>query len=285
MLFECRRTLLVILFFSFLSLTNSQTQKVISTDGVEIAYSVSGEGETVLVFIHGWSCDKSYWKYQAEPFSKKYKIVTVDLAGHGESGLNRENFTIEKFGEDVASVVNKNNFSKVILIGHSMGGSVIIEAAKILKEKVIGLIGVDTYQSFEDNWTAEQKESYLKTFEPDFKTAAMGFVKSMFPKNADSLLVNTVTEDMSSAPPQVALSAMRSLFFYDPVPVLKEIQPFIYSINCDMYPVAAEQNSKLLNFYRLKIMENVGHFIMMEKPEQFNLYLEDAIQELLNNKK
>jgi pimeloyl-ACP methyl ester carboxylesterase len=82
---------------------------------------VHGEGALVLVFVHGWSCDRSYWKGQLEPFSQHYKVVAIDLAGHGASGKERKNYTIESFGADVAAVVNKLNLQHIILIGHSMG--------------------------------------------------------------------------------------------------------------------------------------------------------------------
>jgi len=66
----------------------------ISADGISIAYEVRGEGELALVFIHGWCCDRSYWNEQLPHFSQKYKVVAIDLAGHGESGLNRKEYTM-----------------------------------------------------------------------------------------------------------------------------------------------------------------------------------------------
>ena len=146
----------------------AQQQNVLSKDETKINFHAEGKGEPVLVFVHGWSCDKSYWNDQVKAFSPKYKVVAIDLAGHGESGSKRKDYTMELFGEDVVAVVNKLKLDKVILIGHSMGGYVIIEAAQQLKEKVIGLIGADTYQSFKDDWTAEQKEGFLKPFTEKF---------------------------------------------------------------------------------------------------------------------
>ncbi len=273
------------LLFSFLvvaTITYGQSQKVLSADGVEIVYETAGEVNPALVFIHGWSCDKSYWSEQVKDLSKNHKVITVDLGGHGESGLNRENWTIEKYGEDVASVVNNLKLEKVILVGHSMGGSVILEAAKILKERVIGLIGADTYQSFTDDWTAEQKEGFLKSFKDNFYETTQGFVKGMFPPSADSTLVKKVADDMSMAPPQVATSAMRNLFFYDPLPTLKEIDLPIISINCDLYPVAVEENKKYVKYFEVKMINGAGHFLMIEKPEEFNKLLKEAVIELSN---
>lgn len=274
---------LTLLFFSEIMLYAS-VEKVKSKDGVEIAYTVYGNGDLSIVFVHGWSCDKSYWNDQLKTFSSKYKLITIDLAAHGESGATRENYTIELFGEDVAAVVNKLKLEKVILVGHSMGGYVIIETARQLKEKVIGLIGADTYHSFKDDWTAEQKEEFLKPFKENFVDATKGFVKSMFPKSADSLLVKRIVNDMSAAPSQVAISAMRNLFFYDPIPALNEIQLPIISINCDMYPITIEENKKYVDSFSVKMMNGAGHFVMLEDPVNFNLLLQETIDELLGMK-
>ena len=63
---------------------NSATQFATSTDGVRIAYEVHGDGPLALVFVHGWSCNRTFWSAQIEPFAKNYKVVAIDLAGHGE---------------------------------------------------------------------------------------------------------------------------------------------------------------------------------------------------------
>jgi len=260
----------------------AQPDKVKSIDGVEISFEISGEGDVALVFVHGWSCDKSYWKNQVDLFSKNYKVITVDLAGHGQSGLEREDYKVEFFGEYVAAVVDYLKLNKVVLIGHSMGGAVILEAAKKLPGKVIGLIGVDTYQSFKDDWTSEQKEGFLKPIKENFVSATQGFVRSMFPQNADTVLVNKVAEDMSSAPPDVAISAMRNLFYYDPIPTLEKIDLPVVSINCDMYPVSIEENKKYVKDYEVKFMKGVGHFLMMENRDEFNGLLLESINKLLS---
>lgn len=265
---------------SILSASLTSNPKVKSVDGTDIVYTSSGNSKTALVFVHGWSCDKSYWNEQVKALVKEFRVVTIDLAGHGESGTERKDYTIQLFGKDVAAVVNDLKLDHVILIGHSMGGSVIIEAAKEIGDKVIGLIGVDTYQSFTDDWTSEQKEKFLEPFVKDFKTSATEFVKQMFPKGADEELVNRVAVDMSSAPPAIAVSAMRNLFFYDPLPALAKMNLSIISINCDMYPLALDENKKHVKSFSFKMMKGVGHFLMLEKPDEFNKQLKEAIFEI-----
>ena len=91
------------------------------------------------MLVHGWSCDRTYWNAQLESLSRDFTVVTVDLAGHGESGCGREASSIAAFGSDVALVVTLNGLEDVVLVGHSMGGDIILEAAGRLSPRVGGL--------------------------------------------------------------------------------------------------------------------------------------------------
>src|SRR5689334_4025168 len=106
----------------------------IAPDGVHVQYRVYGSGEPALVFIHGWSCDSNYWREQISAFDKKYTLVTVDLGGHGGTDANRTDWSIARFGQDVATALSAVPNQKIILVGHSMGGPVAIEAARLLKD-------------------------------------------------------------------------------------------------------------------------------------------------------
>ena len=279
-----RLIVLSVLVFSFTCL-KAEEGKAISKDGVEIVYTVDGNGATAdapaLVFIHGWSCDKSFWKNQISAFASKYKVVAIDLGGHGESGLNRKDWTLDAFAEDVAAVVNKLGLRKIILVGHSMGGPVTIEAANKLKGKVIGLIGADTFQNLGKTIPDSLVGPFLKPFRDNFSSTTKEFVKAMFPSNADSALVKMVVDKMSSAPPEIAISTMENMFKDNAVSALKEFNAPIISINCDHYPVQVESNKKQVKFYEIKIMKGVGHFVMLENPNEFNRLLQESVDELV----
>src|SRR5262245_45176120 len=75
----------------------------IAPDGVHVQYRVYGSGEPALLFIHGWSCDSNYWRAQVAAFRQRYTVITVDLAGHGGTDGNRSDWTIARFGQDVAT--------------------------------------------------------------------------------------------------------------------------------------------------------------------------------------
>ena len=71
-------------------------------------------------------------------------MVALDLAGHGDSGVNREAWSMTNFGADVAAVADTLQLEDIILVGHSMGGQVALEAARLLKGRVKMIVGADT---------------------------------------------------------------------------------------------------------------------------------------------
>ena len=178
-------------------------QRVVSApDGVRIAYETHGRGAVAVVLVHGWSCDRTYWREQIAPLAAQFQVVTVDLAGHGASGRNRRAWTIASFGGDVAAVVEKLGLRRAVLVGHSMGGDVIAEAARALPGRVEGLVWVDTYKQLGTFRTPEQVQAMVSSFRADFRKTTRAFVRLMFARGADPALVERVVADMSSAPPR-----------------------------------------------------------------------------------
>jgi len=255
-----------------------------SSDGVSIVYKTYGQGNPTLVFVHGWCCDKSYWDAQVPHFAHKYRIVTLDLGGHGESGLNRKDWTIQAFGNDVLAVVQHLRLSSVILIGHSMGGSVIVEAARQLPQSAIGVIGVDTFQDIERQPTQEDINTLMEPMQEDFETSTMNFVcQILFTPDADTTLMAEVAEDMASSPKEIALSALENAWNYNMQEAFADIRIPICGINSDFYPVNIDAGKHYASSFEITFMSGVGHFLMMEDPQTFNRNLEDTIQALMHH--
>jgi len=253
----------------------------ISKDGVSISYSVYGKGEPALVFIHGWSCNRSVWKKQVPFFKKKYRVVTLDLAGHGRSGKERAVYSLEAFGEDVAAVVRAIHAPQVVLLGHSMGGAVIIEAAEIMPDRVIALVGIDTMQDFEEAHTAEQIKEIVKPFKDDFKKATDSFVRSMFVKDTPAGFMREIIGMMTHADPAVGISAMEELFAASYVEHPPKINVPVWVLNADLWPTNPEVNRKYVPEFNLSIMPGRGHFLMLESPGEFNKRLDEIITEIV----
>ena len=159
------------------TLAEGMERSVPSADGVAIRYRVLGKGDPALIFIHGWSGDSTYWDAQLDAFSKHYTVVTLDLAGHGDSGTARAEWTMDAFGDDVVAVAQQIPNRQLVLVGHSMGGPVALEAARRLKDRVIGIVGVDTFGNIGlPQATPQELEARLaplrKTFPPRCATTS-----------------------------------------------------------------------------------------------------------------
>ncbi|MGJ7458927.1 alpha/beta fold hydrolase [Halomonas sp. RA08-2] len=252
-----------------------------SADGVPIAYEVQGSGEPTLVFIHGWSGDGRHWRGQLPYFSQNHRVITLDLAGHGHSGLGRDAYTMPAFGEDVKAVMDDLEVERAILIGHSMGGPVSVEAARLMPERVIGIVGVDTFHHLASEISQEQRDQMLEPLQEDFAPAASQFVASMFIDSTDSELRDWVMHDIAAAPPEVAISAMDDLLSRhtdgEAARHFEELTIQVVAINADLWPTDIEANRQLQPEFRAVIIEESDHFLHMAKPEAFNHELERII--------
>ena len=264
---------------------NVETVKIaISADGTAINYYEHGQEGSVLVFVHGWSCDASYWREQVEYFKEKYHMVLIDLAGHGRSGIERENYTMEAFGQDVKAVVESIGAEKVVLIGHSMGALVIAEVARLMPEKAIGLVAVDDLQNVEYPLGEEQFREMTTPFKEDFKQGVRDFVIGML--RSDNSPVNEwVMSDMSLANPKVALSAINgSLGEYltgDVAKLFDKLDIPVIAVNADLWPTDVEANKRHIKDFELIELDGLDHFLMLKAPERFNPALEQAIKMIL----
>ena len=252
----------------------------LSSDGVSIRYEAQGTEGRPLVFVHGWSCDRGYWRGQVEHFARRHRVVTLDLAGHGESGAGRKVWTMPAFGEDVVAVVEKLGLEDIVLVGHSMGGDVIVEAALRLRGRIAALVWVDVYASLGGS-SHRDVDAFMDPFRRDFVTATREFVeRRLFTPDSDSDLVAWVAADMSSAPREIALDAMKHAITNDDAILsgLRELKMPFFAINPDNRPT--DVASLRRHGVEPIVMPGVAHFLMMEAPADFNHLLSDVLERL-----
>jgi pimeloyl-ACP methyl ester carboxylesterase len=106
-------------------------------------FSHEGSGAPPLVFVHGFCCEHGDWRPQTEALKKTFEIVACDLRGHGATPGRPEECSIENFGGDVAALLALLDLRKCILVGHSMGCRVVLEAARLASDRVAGLVLID----------------------------------------------------------------------------------------------------------------------------------------------
>ncbi|MGA1976246.1 MAG: alpha/beta hydrolase [Bacteroidales bacterium] len=257
----------------------------LSSDGVRISFSVNGKGNPPLVFVHGFMCSECIWRDQVSYFSQKYEVVTIDLAGFGASGNNREKWGMVAFGKDVAAVVNKLHLRNVILIGHSMGAPVIIEAAKIIPDRISGLVIVDFLQNIETKYPEELIGKKYRS-NMDFQFSSAPFIKKIkfaFKNNPEEVGKKLISMCDTIRPDTLGWhESYYDCFRWlneDCTKSLEAIQTPIISINSDQNPTNIEAFREYHPEFEVKIIQDVYHFVFLEAPEKFNLFLEESINE------
>ena len=275
---------IAVLLFSAVVARAEELKIVKSFDGVPISYTLNGAGETALVFIHGWSCDSRYWRMQVPYFSKNYQVVAMDLAGHGHSGFGRKKYSTDSFAQDVKAVAQTLSAKRVILIGHSMSGDITARAALLMPGRIDAIIGVDTLQDVAAVFPKKEFEQHISGFRKDFPAHAQAFVRSMFPKTADAVLVDWIAADVSAAPPAVAVSAMEEymgLYVQGlSAASFEKLTIPVRAVNTDLWPTNPESNRRHMKSFEYKLLKGGGHFPMLETPQEFNTALENTIAEL-----
>ena len=263
-------------------------QIALTPDSVHIDYRVWGKGEPAVILIHGWACDSNYWSAQIDALKARYTVVAVNLAGHGASEANRTRWSMANYGEDVATVARRIDNRQIVLVGHSMGADVALEAARHIGDRVIGIIAVDSLKSI-GLPPRPQKEidARVAPFQKSFIEATREHVThSMFQKDADPAFVQKVAYDMSLEPPAVAIPSLQSLWAMDFNQVLPDIHVPVYAINSDLTPTDEARIRKSLPAgFKADVLDHTGHFLMMEVPQRFNPVLLKDIDALVQQAK
>ena len=254
--------------------------KVPSADGVPIAYAVEGEGPTAVVLLHGWSCDRTYWREQIEALLANYQVVTIDLAGHGASGVERATWTLPAFGDDVKAVVEALSLERVVLVGHSMGAAAALEAARRLGDSVLGVVAVDALHDVGTKPDPEQWQSLMESYETDFFGTCDRFVHSLFLETADSALVESTARDVCAAPAEIATAILSRFGDYDQAAAMATAGVPVRAINSAAYPTNADGNRQYAADFAVRTLDGVGHFPMLVVPEELNQHLLEILAEL-----
>ena len=249
----------------------------------------TGQGAPPLFFVHGFACSHEDWKHQLDDFSKTHEVIACDLRGHGQTPGRPHECTIEHYGGDVAALINNFELRDVVLVGHSMGCRVVLQAARLVPKKVRALVLVDG--------------SRLATDDPDAaEAAARAAIGGNYPKFAESLFRQMFFKPSAEADAIVARAVKSSAAFgaelwprmarWDAAemdaafaaikaPVLA-IQSTTRNAQLQRSPLKAGESSPWLDFLkkfpniRTEIVPDTGHFTMLEQPKRVNQLIREA---------
>ena len=276
---------LFVLFAFLLSVTATASSAEIESrfatfNDTRIHYLSRGKGDEALIFVHGWTCNAEFWRPQMNDFPS-LRLVAVDLIGHGQSDKPHVAYTMEYFARSIEAVLRDAHIKRAVLVGHSMGTPVIQQFYRLFPEKTAGLVIVDgTLRVF---LPKEQMDQFVNSLRSNYQTAEPAFVDGLLGPIKDERLRSEIKTTMLAAPDYVGISAMEGMadqksYGNDTikVPVLAILakSPF-WGPDTETFLRSVVPN---LDF---RMWEGVSHFLMMERPQEFD----HAVQEFLTKNK
>jgi len=248
----------------------------------KVHYVTVGRGRQTIVFVHCWAGNLGFWREQVPAFADKARLVLIDLPGHGQSDKPHPAYTMDFFASAVLAVMRDARVDKATLVGHSMGGPVICCVYRQAPEKVAALVSVDGLLR-RPQGTPEDAEKFVAPFRtPEYREHVKQFVGSFFPVPGTEALRDQVLSEMFATPQYVMVGAMEGMFGPDqpdwglktvnvPVLVINARRP-MWNANYENYVRSLSPQTE----YRM--MDGVGHWLMLEKPAEFNAALTDLLR-------
>lgn len=243
-----------------------------------IAYEARGAGDNTIVFVHGWSADRSSWRRQMHGLDTDRRLVAVDLIGHGESDAPETEYSKSLFAESVAAVMNDLGIERAILVGHSMGVTVVRQFYRLYPDRVEALVAVDGAMIPMPPDRLKQMMAPLRR--PDYKKimeAMMEHMSAVAPglSTEDAERLKTVT---LSTPQHVLLGSAEEshdpdVWKDDPI----DVPMLVLMANNPYSPVSLSENEAFVRRIARRLeyheWEGVSHLLTMERPAEFNALL------------
>jgi pimeloyl-ACP methyl ester carboxylesterase len=238
---------------------------------MRVHYVNYGKGSEALVLIHGWTCNVDNWRDQMPDFARRNRVIAIDLPGHGQSDKPQINYSMDLFARAVEAVLRDAKVKRAVLVGHSMGTPVARQFYRKYPEKTLAIVVVDgALQSFGNK---AMMDSLIAGFRgANYKEVAGQMLTAMSGPNLSAEARERIKASFLNTPQHVVVSAMEgmadaSIWGADkinvPVLAIMAKNPF--------YPPDLEQRyHSLAPTLDFQMWDGVGHFIMMEKPKEFN---------------
>ena len=247
-------------------------------DGVPMVYSAAGSGEPALIFIHGGLANRGFWDGELRRFAAGHRVIAPDLVGHGESGANRTKWGLPEFGADIRAIVEAEHLGKVVIFGNSLGGPVAIEAALLLGDKVLGVVGVDTFQNLDYVMPADQMQQRAEAFRSDYPGSLKQMMKLLFHPDADPALVADAERRMAGTSPEAAYGMFLGMRGYDQGAAARRLAVPLLAINGDLFPTDVAALRKVKADFEAVVMTHAGHYPMLERPEEFDRLVGECVR-------
>jgi pimeloyl-ACP methyl ester carboxylesterase len=248
-------------------------------NGTKLVFDDRGAGKPAFVFVHGWTCDRSFFAPQAEHFAQRHRVVSVDLRGHGESDKPPGPYPIAAYADDAAHLIEQLGLGKVVVVGHSMGGATVLQMGAAHPDCVAAIVMVDPAPLVFPPELRTAIEQMAADIEAGNQASRRQFITDhLFLATSDRSLVESVLETMLAAPPHVAANAIRGILEFDGRAAAAQCKvPALHlAATPPLNPphLMSEWLPQVVNGWTV----GAGHFNQLEVPDQVNAMIEGFLR-------
>lgn len=265
-------------------------------DDAKIYYEDHGEGQPI-VLVHGWLCSSRFWQKNVPELAREFRVVTLDLRGHGNSSKTLAGHTIAQYARDVRQVIEHLELRDMVLAGWSLGGSVVLSYEQQFgsdgRVKALGLIDSCPFPFSPAEWNSHALRNYgydalhatFAACTADARKFGVGFTHRMFKQEPSDADVDWVVAEMLKTPVWIAEAIYSDFVMSDLASTLPSVRvPFIvFAADSGVFRNGIAMGRALAALApqgRCMPFEDAGHILFYEQPLRFNAALAGFIKAL-----
>jgi len=257
-------------------------------NGTTLFATDDGIGSPTVVLIHGWTCDGSDWAHQHDAFSADYRVITVDLRGHGRSSAPPSGYDPRGFAQDIAALLDVLSVHDVIAIGHSLGGLVASALSIERPDLVAGVVVVDPPYGRDPDRVAFLAEVLEGLRTDNCEDVIAAAISGMDSAETPSHLRAWHRRRARGCPPHVLAGTLEQIFWSEnQFGLIAEAEEYLQQRACPVLafyvaPERAGWEATLSSHPASKALaiDGVGHWLHQEQPEEFNRAVVEWIESL-----
>lgn len=258
-------------------------------DGAKIYYEDHGGGQPILL-VHGWLCSGKFWRKNVPDLATAFRVVTLDLRGHGSSSKILSGHTLAQYARDVRQLIEHLGLREIVLVGWSLGGPVVLSYYEQYRDntrlQALGLVDCSPFPFSPQNWNKHVLRNYnydgmnatFAEYTANPRNFAVGFTNRIFKQKPSAADMDWVVAEMMKTPPWIAEAVYSDFLMSDHAKTLSAIRMPAVVFGADsgvfrngiaMGKAIADQlpQGTFVSF------EDAGHILFYEQPQKFNAAL------------
>ncbi len=267
-----------------------------TTDGARIYYEDRGKGQPI-VLVHGWICSSRFWQRNVPELASEFRVVTLDLRGHGNSSKTLVGHTIRQYARDLRELIEHLGLQSSVLVGWSLGGPVVLSYYQQFggdgRLQALGLVDTAPFPFSPAAWNSHPLQNYnydgmnamFADYRADPRRFATGFTTRMPKQRPSEADVEWMVAEQMKTPPWIGEAVYSDFLMSDYATSLSAITApvIVFAANSGLYSrgmamgkaIAAQlPQSTFIPF------DDAGHILFYEQPQKFNAALTGFVKAL-----